>query len=105
MRIDRMTEGKLYKIKPKIQLYSDQRTGPNRDIRVLGGYKSVMTKDRSENLPPFVYLGFKKEDWAYHYQHTTKIHYILWEGDIWVMDNQFAKHIVPLWDGDENGED
>ena len=105
MRIDRMVEGKLYQIKPKIHVYPDQKTGPHGCYRVIGGFRDVHNRDMSSGLPPFVYLGYKNEDWSYNYQHTSKIHYVLWQGDICVMDNQFAKHIIPIWDGEEDGQD
>lgn len=104
MRIDRMVEGGLYKIKPNIHVYEDNRAGPHRKYRVLAGYRD-RTISSLPALPPFLYLGYKIEDWKYHYQHTNKVHYIMLGGDVWVMDNQFAKHIVPVWKGDENGED
>ncbi len=99
-----MLEGKLYKVKPDIHVYKGNRAGPNREYRVLAGYRELGSYDTS-NIPPFIYLGHKEEDWKYHYQHTNKIHYIMLDGDIWVMDNQFAKHIIPIWDGEEDGQD
>ena len=37
---------------------------------------------------------------------TNKIHYVLWQDKIYVMDNQFAKHVIPVWDGEiDDGED
>lgn len=105
MRIDRMKEGALYKIKPNISLDVVQRIGPQPQFPVLRGWRDVFGSKDSSSLPPFVYLGYKKEDWAYHYHHTKKIHYVMWQGDIWVMDNQFAKHIIPVWDGEEDGQD
>ncbi len=99
-----MVEGNLYKIKPSIQVEDYMRTGPNREYRVLSGYRSYANPN-SDKCPPFIYLGYKTEDWKYHYQHTNKIHYIMMDGDICVMDNQFAKHIIPVWDGDKDGED
>ena len=105
MRINRMVEGNLYKIKPGIHVYPDQRTGPRGMYRVIGGFRDTTMRDRSSKLPPFVYLGYKCEDWSYNYQHTNKIHYVLYEGSICVMDNQFAKHIIPVWDGEEDGKD
>ena len=95
-----MFEGRLYKIKPGIHVYEGNRTGPEKQYRVLLGYRE--RNSRSEHWPPFIYLGHKIEDWKYHYQHTNKIHYIMIGDEIWVMDNQFAKHIVPVWDGDKN---
>ena len=100
MRIDRMEIGKLYLIKENIQLSTDSRTGPNLEHRVLRGWRSWTTVAERD---PFVYLGHKDEDWRYNYQHTSKIHYVLWQGEIWVMDNQFAKHVVPIWNGEEYG--
>ena len=95
MRIDRMKEGALYQIKPNINIRGwIQKIGPNDMYRVLTGYR-----ERSNiryDHPPFVYLGYKIEDWKYDMRDTHKIHYVLWQGDIWVMDNQFAKHIVPI---------
>ena len=104
MKIDRMLEGNLYKIKPDINVYGENRTGPNREYRILAGYR-CKENPTSSSWPPFIYLGYKMEDWMYHYHHTKKVHYIMLGGDIWVMDNQFAKHIIPIWDGDNNGED
>ena len=104
MRIDRMMEGDLYKIKSHIHVYEDNRVGPNKEYRVLAGYRDKTVPDAS-GMPPFLYLGYKMEDWKYHYQNTNKVHYIMLDGDIWVMDNQFAKHIIPVWHGDPDGED
>lgn len=102
MRIDRMQVGKLYEIKEKVVLANDEysSTGPNRQYRVLRGWKVHSIKKKHA---PFVYLGHKTEEWTYAYLNTNKIHYVLYEGDIWVMDNQFAKHIVPIWDGAGDG--
>ena len=103
MRIDRMQVGKLYEIKENTHLEfssGNSRTGPNREYRVLRGWRSHSVKQKRA---PFVYLGHKTEEWRYNYLNTHKIHYVLYEGDIWVMDNQFAKHIVPVWDGAGDG--
>ena len=103
MRIDRMKEGKLYEIKVGVYLETDGYTGksdPNHAYRVLRGWRDHNAKQKHA---PFVYLGHKIEDWRYNYLNTNKIHYVLYEGDIWVMDNQFAKHIVPVWDGAGDG--
>ena len=106
MRIERMEEGALYKIKPNISLDRHQRIGPVKpQYPVLRGWRDVFSRHDSSEYPPFVYLGYKQEEWAYHYQHTNKIHYVMWQGEIWVMDNQFAKHIIPVWDGDEDEQD
>ena len=43
------------------------------------------------------YLCAKHEDWIYSFKHTSKVHYVLWKEDIYIMDNQFAKHIEPVW--------
>jgi len=95
MKIGRMIEGDLYKIKPNILLHTERYTGPQRRYKVLAGFREGGAKTGADALPPFVYLGSKEEDWRYLYQHTSRIHYILWNGDVWVMDNQFAKHIIP----------
>ena len=100
MRIDRMKIGKLYIIKENIEISTDCKTGPNREFNVLRGWRSW---SKVADREPFVYLGHKEEDWRYNYQHTSKIHYVLWRGSIWVMDNQFAKHIVPVRE-DQDGE-
>ena len=101
MKINRMKEGQLYEIKPQTIIDSVGGAGPNR-TPVLKGWRKW---DYDEIRPPLIYLGYKIEDWMYHYQHTNKIHYVLWQEDVYVMDNQFAKHVVPVWDGDNDGED
>ena len=102
MKIDRMKEGQLYEIKPQT-IVETSHTGTSAcNLPVLKGWRKW---DYDEVRPPMIYLGWKMEDWTYHYQHTNKIHYVLWKEDIYVMDNQFAKHIVPVWDGETNGED
>ena len=100
MKIDRMQVGKLYLIKENIQISRPDLTGPHGEYKVLRGWRLSGTVAKRD---PFVYLGFKDEDWRYNYQHTSKIHYVLWQGEVWVMDNQFAKHIVPVWDGAGDG--
>ena len=101
MRIDRMVDGALYEIKYKVQLDANAYTGPENRYPILRGWRYHRG---SSNFASFVYLGWKEENWKYAYLQTNKIHYILWQGDIWVMDNQFAKHIKPVWDGDEDGK-
>ena len=105
MKIDRMKEGQLYEIKQGtvIETSSTGGLGGAPDLPVLKGWRHWASS--KERRPPFIYLGWNMEDWTYHYQHTNKIHYVLWKEDIYVMDNQFAKHIVPVWDGENNGED
>ena len=95
MKIDRMKEGKLYQIKPQTMIESGKA---NASVGapyypILRGWRKW---DYSEERPPFIYLGWKMEDWTYHYLNTNKIHYVLWKEDIYVMDNQFAKHIIPV---------
>ena len=102
MKIDRMVEGGLYSIKPNICL-RDGRTGPAREFRVLGGWRVPEMRDGTSH-PPFIYLGWKEEEWMYHYLNTHKIHYVMWKGEICVMDNSFAKHIVPVREGEEDGK-
>ena len=101
MRIDRMETGKLYLIKENIEISTGDKAGPNYEYNVLRGWRSWSKVCKRD---PFVYLGYKEEDWRYNYQHTSKIHYVLWQGEIWVMDNQFAKHVVPVWNGDNDGQ-
>ena len=104
MRIERMKEGQLYQIKSNISLNGwTNRVGPNNEYQVMMGYR-VRDKKRY-NHPPFVYLGFKMEDWEYDFRSTNKIHYVMWQGDIWVMDNGFAKHVIPIWDGENDGQE
>ena len=100
MRIDNMQEGSLYLIKPNVYINDTGYASHRSNYRVLRGWKD---HEHSVQYPPFVYLGWKVEDWLYAYQHTNKIHYVMWQGDIFVMDNQFAKHIIPSWDGDKDG--
>ena len=77
MRISRMVEGNLYKIKPHIHVYpNDARTGPNSSYPILGGFRESDRKDVSSSFPPFVYLGHNRETWSYAMQHTNKIHYV-----------------------------
>ena len=97
-----MKEGGLYEVKYKVHLDLNSWTGPGYRYPVLRGWKHLRG---SKEHPPFVYLGWKIEDWKYAYLQTNKIHYILWKGSIWTMDNQFAKHIMPVWDGDGDGQD
>ena len=101
MRIDNMTEGSLYLVKPNVYINSTGYASHKHDYRVIRGWREH--NRAQENYPPLVYLGWKMEDWLYAYQHTNKIHYVMWQGDIFVMDNQFAKHIIPVWDGDGDG--
>jgi len=98
MKIDRMTEGQLYEIKSTTIIDPGTAGPPGDALRypVLKGWKKW---DYSESRPPFIYLGYKYEDWTYNYQHTNKVHYVLWKEGVYVMDNQFAKHIVPVWEG------
>lgn len=105
MKISRMIEGQLYTIKPETVVQTKdrafiQRSAPH--VRVLRGWRC---HDHYEEQPPFMYLGWKMEEWTYTYLHTKKIHYVLWQDDMYVMDNQFAKHIIPVWDGDGDGQD
>ena len=100
MKIDRMTEGQLYEIKPQTIIQTGRTGGRACDMPVLKGWHKW---DYNEKRPPFIYLGYKYEDWTYNYQHTNKIHYVLWQEDIYVMDNQFAKHILPVYKGADDG--
>jgi hypothetical protein len=95
MKIGRMTEGQLYEIKPQT-IIETSRTGASKPDLVYPVLKGWRQWDHSVKRPPFIYLGYKYEDWTYNYQHTNKIHYVLWQEGIYVMDNQFAKHIIPL---------
>mgnify|MGYP006226220321 FL=1 len=104
MKIDRMKEGQLYEIKPQT-IVETSHTGTSNPDAVYPVLKGWRQWDYNKERPPFIYLGWKIEPWTYHYQHTNKIHYVLWQEDIYVMDNQFAKHIIPVWDGENNGED
>ena len=101
MKIDRMKEGQLYEIKPETIIEVSTASSKS-DAQVLRGWRKW---DYNEKRPPFIYLGWQMEEWTYHYLDTNKIHYVLWKEDIYVMDNQFAKHIIPVWDGGENGQD
>jgi len=100
MKIDRMKEGQLYEIKPQtvIDQAATGNIGGAPNYPVLKGWRSW---EHKEIRPPFIYLGYKYEDWIYNYQHTNKIHYVLWQEDIYVMDNQFAKHVIPVWEGED----
>ena len=102
MKIDRMKEGALYEIKPQTIIETSYLTAGKSKLPVMKGWRQW---DHNKDRAPFIYLGWKIEDWTYHYQHTNKIHYVLWQEDIYIMDNQFAKHITPAWDGEKNGED
>ena len=97
-----MTEGQLYEIKPQT-IIETSRTGASKSDLVYPVLKGWRQWDYNKKRPPFIYLGHKIEDWTYHYQHTNKIHYVLWKEEIYVMDNQFAKHILPVHTGDEDG--
>ena len=98
-----MKEGQLYEIKQGtvIETSYTESSNPKFVYPVLKGWRHW---SNTSERPPFIYLGWKIEDWTYQYQHTNKIHYVLWKETIYVMDNQFAKHVVPIWDGDNNGE-
>ncbi len=96
-----MKEGQLYEIKPQTIIETGHTGSKACDLPVLKGWRQW---DYNKARPPFIYLGYKYEDWIYSYQHTNKIHYVLWQEDIYVMDNHFAKHIVPVWDGDIDGQ-
>lgn len=100
MKIDRMKEGSLYEIKPQTIIETSYLAAGKFDLPVMKGWRQW---DYSKQRPPFIYLGWKIEDWTYHYQHTNKIHYVLWQENIYIMDNQFAKHIVPVIDEVKNG--
>ena len=100
MKIDRMKEGHLYEIKPQTIIETTHTGTRACDMPVVKGWRQW---DHNKIRPPFIYLGYKYEDWTYSYQHTNKIHYILWKENIYVMDNQFAKHVVPVWDGENDG--
>ena len=103
MKIDRMKEGQLYEIKPQTIIETTHTGSSACELKVLKGWRKW---DYNQKRPPFIYLGYKYESWLYHYQHTNKIHYVLWKEGIYVMDNQFAKHVIPVWeDGENNGED
>lgn len=103
MKIERMKEGTLYRIKPNINLEGwMHKTGPNEEYRVLAGYRE-RSSTRYDHAP-FVYLGYKIEEWMYDLRGTNKIHYVFWKGEVWVMDNGFAKHIVPILEN-EDGQD
>ena len=102
MKIDRMKEGSLYEIKPQTIIETSYISPDKSYLPVMKGWRQ---QDHSKMRPPFIYLGYKYEDWTYNYQHTNKVHYILWKEDIYIMVNQFAKHITPVWDGENNGED
>lgn len=94
MRIEKMIDGGLYSIKSTTMVdIGITNTTNEGNLPVLRGWRC---SDVSINHQPFVYLGWKMEDWKYHYQGTHKIHYILWRATVFVMDNQFAKHVVPL---------
>jgi len=100
MRIDRMKEGNLYQIKSNINLQGwIHKTGPHDKYRVLAGFRE--RSPTRHDHPPFVYLGYKIEDWKYDLRDTNKVHYVLWKGEVWVMDNQFAKHIVPILENED----
>ena len=100
MKIDRMKVGQLYTIKEGTVVETGNTGTSSCDLPVIKGWRHWMNQEKRE---PFLYLGWKMEDWTYEYQHTNKIHYILWKEQIYVMDNQFAKHIVPLWEVIEDG--
>ena len=107
MKIDRMKEGHLYEIKKGtvVETTSTGEFGGAPNLPVLKGWRHWMDKTKPNKRPPFIYLGWKMEEWKYQYQNTNKIHYVLWKEEVYVMDNQFAKHIVPVWDGENDGED
>lgn len=92
----------MYLIKPQtiIDVVSTKGFKDAPSYLVLKGWRKW---DFSECRPPFIYLGYKYENWTYNYQNTNKIHYVHWMGDLYVMDNQFAKHIVPI--GEYDGQD
>jgi len=102
MKIGRMTEGQLYEIKPQT-IIETSHTGASKPDLVYPVLKGWRQWNHSIKRPPFIYLGYKYEDWTYNYQHTNKIHYVLWQEGIYVMDNQFAKHIIPLHDEVDDG--
>ena len=92
----------MYLIKPHTIVETPQLNVQKNGINytVLKGWRKF---DHYEDRAPLLYLGYKYENWTYNYQHTNKIHYVHWMGDLYVMDNQFAKHVVPI--GDFNGQD
>lgn len=97
-----MIEGNLYEIKPQTIIEETKTdTFGTSWFPVLKGWRQW---DHDQKRPPFIYLGYKHEDWRYNYQGTNKIHYILWKEDIYVMDNQFAKHVIPVWEN-ADGQD
>lgn len=98
-----MIEGNLYEIKSTTVVESTRTTSlydsTVPDFPILKGWRQW---DHKKIRPPFIYLGYKMEDWKYSYQNTSKIHYVLWEEKVYVMDNQFAKHVEPVWEGGHN---
>ena len=107
MKIGRMQEGGLYEIKVSTML-EYERIDAGYSLPVLKGWKS---SSYSTHRPPFLYLGWKLSSWKFVHQKTKtqvnkqpiKIHYVFWKEAIWVMDKHFAKHVVPVWEGDSNG--
>ena len=95
-----MIEGNLYEIKPQtvLDLGDIIHAEGAPSFPIIRGWRQWST---CEVRPPFIYLGYKLENWTYNYYNTNKIHYILWKEDIYVMDNQFAKHIIPVWEEEE----
>ena len=90
----------MYEIKPQtiIEEGTTRNIGGAPNYPILKGWK---LGSHNEFRPPFIYLGYKYEDWLYNYQHTNKIHYVLWQGEMYVMDNQFAKHVLPVWESED----
>lgn len=88
-----MDDGGLYSIKSTTMVDIGKVQTPDGELPVLRGWRS---QGFCLDHPPIVYLGWKMEEWRYHYQGTYKIHYVLWKDVIYVMDNQFAKHLIPI---------
>ena len=101
MKIKDLVIGELYAIKGDTMLdmwINESRNRRLKNVPILRGWKAH-TGYPDEKNPPVIYLGYRYDDWTYHYRHTKKHHYVLWKGQEYLMDNWFADRLETI---DEN---
>ena len=98
MKIKDLIVGELYAIKKDTMLdmfVNEVRKRRLKDFPILRGWKAFKGYPE-ENNPPLVYLGYRYDEWTYHYRHTKKHHYVLWKGQEYLMDNWFADRLETI---------
>ena len=103
MKIKELKVGELYAIKSDTMLDMWINEGGNRirDYPILRGWKAFEGYPDGNN-PPLVYLGYRYDEWTYHYRHTKKHHYVLWKGQEYLMDNWFADRLEIIGENREH---